>query len=368
MGSNTTQQIRRHHNDTGRRRRRLAAVAFVSALAVTACGGDDDDSADFEAAADEPASEESAADGEFVQSGDADDTADATAQADTGAAGDRGSVEPSIDPAIDLGAIGRDVIIEMTVSMTSDDIERTVTAITTSASRLGGGVASSDIDYGDPAQTDERSGRAWIVVKVPPASVDRLLSGLDETGTVRSITQSAQDVTDQLVDLDVRIRNARESVDNVRAFMDRTEDLNDLVALEAELTRRQTDLERLEAQQRNLSDRVALSTITIEVVPTTAVPEPEPEPEDEGLAGALRDGWEAFTGAAYAVVYVLAALLPFLLMGGIVVLVLWWFARRRTAAEPGHPAGAMPAPRPADPDGGSEATEHAHDDEPQPVG
>ena len=125
------------------------------------------------------------------------------------------------------------------------------------ASALGGGVACSNIDYED--QTDgDNDGFAMLVVKVPPEGIDRLLAGLDDTGTVRSISQSAQDVTEQLVDLDVRIGNVWESVANVREFMDRTENLKDLVVLEGELTRRQTDLERLEAQQRNLSDRPAL--------------------------------------------------------------------------------------------------------------
>ncbi len=352
------------HRTTRRSRRRLLAVALASTIALAACGGDDDDSAgsgaDAEPAAEEPAFD----DAESVRTGD--EAADAATSEPATVAG--GGESPAIDPAIDLGAIGRDVIIEMSVSMTSDDIERTVTAITTTASQLGGGVASSDIDYGDPAQPEQRAGRAWIVVKVPPAAVDRLLSGLDETGTVRSINQSAQDVTDQLVDLDVRIRNARESVANVREFMERSENLNDLVALEAELTRRQTDLERLEAQQRNLSDRVALSTITIEIVPPAAIPEPEPVPEDEGLAGALRDGWDAFTDAAYAVVYVLAALLPFLVTGGIVLGVVWWLSRRRPTDEISDP---FPSPEPpaaddtADDAGG---TADEREDEPQPVG
>jgi hypothetical protein len=361
MGSNTTHDttiVTGTRPGRRRRRRRLAALTLVSTIALAACGGDDDSSS-FETAADEPAAEEPAADTDLVRTGQADD-ADAAIEAAPGTAAGGDS------PAIDLGAIGRDVIIEMTVSMTSDDIERTVSAITTTASQLGGGVASSDIDYGDPAQPEQRAGRAWIVVKVPPAAVDRLLSGLDDAGTVRSINQSAQDVTDQLVDLDVRIRNARESVANVREFMDRTENLNDLVALEAELTRRQTDLERLEAQQRNLSDRVALSTITIEVVPPTAIPEPAPVPEDDGLAGALRDGWGAFTDALYAVVYVLAALLPFLVTGGIALLGAWWLARRRTSATRSAPIAPQPVAGAHD-DEAADATDE-HEDEPQPVG
>ena len=37
-------------------------------------------------------------------------------------------------------------------------------------------------------------------------TIDRLLDGLDDTAEIQSINQSAQDVTEQLVDLDVRIR------------------------------------------------------------------------------------------------------------------------------------------------------------------
>src|SRR5690606_28364314 len=110
-------------------------------------------------------------------------------------------------------------------------------------------------------------GHAVLVLKVPPAEVDRVLGNLDATGRVLSMNQSAQDVTDQLIDLDVRIANKRASVENVRTMMEQATDLNQLVTLEAELTWRRTELEQLEAQQRNLSDRVALSTITIEVRP-----------------------------------------------------------------------------------------------------
>lgn len=332
MGDTEQTSGTNRRSDRRTRRRRLVPLAVASTIALAACSGDDDDSASSEAAAEEPASEAPAAD----------EPADADASEDRADSGDRAAAnEPDVaaggdGPAIDLGAIGRDVIIEMTVSMTSDDIEGTVAAITASTSRLGGGVASSDIDYGDPARPEQPTGRAWIVVKVPPESVDRLLAGLDEAGTVRAVNQSAEDVTEQLVDLDVRIRNARASVANVREFMDRTENLADLVTLESELTRRQTDLERLEAQQRNLSDRVALSTITIEIVPPAAIPEPDPLPADEGLGDALRSGWDAFARAAYGVVYIVLILLPFLLTGIMAAAAVWWITRRRRPSREVH--------------------------------
>ena len=317
MGSNNTTRpmsIRRSTARDGvhRRRRLLLLGTIATVVALSACGGDDDASTSENAAldasgADEPASEPGDA---YV----------VTAEEAPQTAGD------TDNSGFDLGVVGREVIIEMQVTMSSDDIQRTVASITANASTLGGGVASSDVDFGDRSDPNGSQGYAVLVVKVPPESVDRLLSGLDSSGEVLRINQSAQDVTEQLVDLDVRIDNAAESVANVRKFMDQTENLSELVALEGELTRRQTELEQLEAQQRNLSDRVALSTVTIEVVPTSSVP--EPVDDSNSIGDAFRNGWEAFTSFLFGIAYVLATLLPFLVVGAIGLVVISWLVRR----------------------------------------
>lgn len=300
------------------RRLAIRAVLAIALFSIVAgCSGGDDE-ASFDAsygAADEPAAEEPAAEA----------SADESAQyASTDGYASDG------DSSIDLGTIGRDVIIEMNVTVASDDIARSVAAIATRASTLGGGVASSQVDYGDPS--DDRSdpesyrGYAVLVVKVPPARIDDLLAGIEQTGTIRSINQSALDVTEQLIDLDVRIENARESVSNVRSFMERANDLGELVTLEAELTRRQTELERLEAQQRNLSERVALSTVTVEIVPTSSLPAPD---DDDSIGDAFQQGIEAFVEFVRVVVVTLAVLLPFLVVAAAAAVAVAWVRRRR---------------------------------------
>lgn len=305
-----------------------------AALVLTGCGGGDDsaDDAGAETAAEDSASDPTADEG----------TARPGEQStDGGFAGDTDGEPGGADggPTIDLGQIGRDVIVEMHVTVSSDDIPRSVATVSARAAALGGGVASSNVDYGNPATGSDDLGYAVLVVKVPPGAIDDLIAGIERTGTILGIEQSAQDVTEQLVDLDVRIANARESVVHVREFMDRAEDLTDLVTLEAELTRRQTELEQLEAQQRNLSERVAFSTVTVEILPTASVP--EPVDDDDSLGDALRRGWDGFTAAAFGVVYVLAVLLPFLAVALVVGLVVLLVLRRRRRR--GH---AAPAPAP----------------------
>ena len=323
---------------------------IAGALTLAACGGNDDDDSSADEAAAEPSAEEPAA-----EAGDSSDEAagDGGLGIGGGNAVEGESGGSGGGPTIDLGQVGRDVIIEMHVTVSSDDIERSVSAVSARAAALGGGVASSDVNFGNRAVDDPHTGYAVLVVKVPPAAVDDLVSGIEQTGTIQSINQSAQDVTEQLIDLDVRIDNARESVDNVRGFMERAEDLNDLVTLESELTRRQTELERLEAQQRNLSERVAFSTVTIENIPTDAVPEP-PDDSDDTIADAFRKGWDGFVAMIWGIGYVLAVLLPFLAVGALIGLAALLIVRRRAAA-----SSAVTSPSDAvhDADDGASPTE-----------
>jgi hypothetical protein len=288
------------------------AGALLAISTLAACADDDDD-AGADSALDAAAED-------FVA---VSATEEAAAPATTGAPQE--AAGGPVSTPIDLGAVGADVIIEMHVVLGSDDIERAVASIGASAASLGGGIASSDIDY--PSATTGATGHAVLVVKVPPAGVNGLLDGLNATGTVQSIDQIAQDVSDQLVDLEVRIANARQSVSNVRQFMEQTQNLNELVTLESELTRRQTELEQLEAQQRNLRDRVAFSTITIEVVPLASLPELESD-DDMSIGEAFESGWDAFAATFVAIAFVLAVLAPFAAVALVFGLVAWRVSRR----------------------------------------
>jgi hypothetical protein len=325
------------------------------AVALAACSGSDgDESASFDAP-DATASASGSGDRVLAGADGETEAPAATAPNDPGAGAlGGGDIAGSDLSGSDLVALGRDIAIEMHVMMTSDDLRRTVEGIRRSAAAHGGAVFTSDIEYGtDPDGGDTSddatpTGRATLTLKVPPAELGAVLSGLDELGVVLSTNQLAEDVTEQLVDLTVRIRNAEQSVARVRGFLDEATDLRQMVDLEGELTRRQTDLERLLATQANLTERVALSTLTIDVFPDTAAPEVAEE-GDDGIGDAFRSGWDAFVGVVFAVGFVLAILAPFLALAALVLLVAWIVSRswrhRSEPAQPG-PSTATPATAP----------------------
>jgi hypothetical protein len=314
-------------------------------LVFTGCGDNDNDQSATSDATDQTASPSGSGD-ESVTGAEA--PTDTVASADSGTSA-LGGAELG---GTDLTNLGLDIAIEVQVTMTSDDLRRTVQGIMRSAAAHGGAVFASDIDYGttgddgdDTTDDDGVTGRATLTVKVPPAELGAVLTGLDELGSVLSTNQQAQDVTDQLVDLAVRIRNAEQSVDRVREFLEATTDLRQMVDLEGELTRRQTDLEQLLATQANLTERVALSTLTIDVYPATAAPDPVTD-DDDGIGDAFRSGWDAFLGVLFAVGFVLAILAPFLLLAALVLAVAWSIARPRRRRPLRRDAATAAAPHP----------------------
>ena len=75
----------------------------------------------------------------------------------------------------------------------------------------------------------------------------------------------SQDVTEEYVDLEARIRNKREEEKRLlKHLADSTGKLEDILAVEKELSRVRGEAEQMEGRLRFLADRAELSTVTIE--------------------------------------------------------------------------------------------------------
>jgi hypothetical protein len=158
-------------------------------------------------------------------------------------------------------------------------------------------------------------------------------------GKVTSRGQTSSDVTQQSIDIASRLATQKASVARIRALLAHATKISDIVAIEGELSQRESDLESMEAQLKGLDDAVDLSTLTVSL---NAQGAPRPKPHDNtGFVAGLSSGWDAFLTSLVAVLTVFGALLPFgivLALVALPVLVLW---RRRRV---GPPAPVRPAP------------------------
>jgi len=151
-----------------------------------------------------------------------------------------------------------------------ENYSATANAIAARARTSGGYVSDSN------RELHRDDGETWytgyIVVRVPSEEYEPTQSMVSKQGTVRSEETTTKDVTDKLVDLEARLTNLRERRDRLRTFYEQANSTAELLRIEEELSSVQSDIERLEAQKRSLEQRVAYSTLRVEIH------EPAPEP------------------------------------------------------------------------------------------
>lgn len=227
----------------------------------------------------------------------------------------------------------RAVIRTGEIALTSEHLGRVRRQIASLLDALGGSVQSEDSSNG-------RHGglvRSSLVLRVPADRFEAAKDALQRLGRVRSSTESAQDATTRVIDVDQRVRTLRNSLADLHRFQRSATNVRDLLPYENDITARQSELQSLTAQQRYLSDQTAMATIRVQLsTPSHDVPPPGPLAHAGFLAG-LRGGWGALVGAGVVLVTVLGAALPFALLVALVGVPGWLglralVRRRRTAS------------------------------------
>jgi hypothetical protein len=256
-------------------------MLLVLVLVGGACSGGDDAGGEDALSAAESAGQttmagEDVADGEAASpSGAADAFEGGEDEAANGPGTDAAAVVPTVDPA----SFGRKIIFTATLEVEVDDIVVAGEQAQAAVAGLGGFL------FGQETQTGPTP-RSVLTIKVEPGDFDEALRRLGGLGELLSQTIYADDVTERVVDLESQIETAEASVARLREFLDDATSLEDLAVLEAELLRRETDLELLRGRLRTLEDQVALATIVLVLTePAPPVPEPALELSQTAYAG-----------------------------------------------------------------------------------
>jgi hypothetical protein len=196
---------------------------------------------------------------------------------DAGDGGDGGAGGERPEQSGDAGAGGdanaavqeRAIIRTGTVRLEVENATTSRETLQTRARELGGYTAGSELTRHRRNNATWKEG--YLVVRVPSENFSAMQDGASAQGVVRSENTETEDVTDQLVDLNARLENLRAERDQLRRIYNRSNSTEDVLAVQERLSDVQGEIERLEAQKRSLEDRVAYSTLRIELR------EPQPE-------------------------------------------------------------------------------------------
>lgn len=168
------------------------------------------------------------------------------------------------------------------------------------------------------SRTDyERSGT--LTVKVPSAGFTSFLAKLEQMKpkTIQRSVQG-QDVTEEFVDLDSRLKSKLLEEARLLDFMSKAVKSEELVAFSSQISKVQTEIEQIKGRQRYLEQNVAYSTIEIRLYEKVESVKKASEESKQGLADrlsrALKGSAKVVAGFFEGVLIVLAGALPVLIV------------------------------------------------------
>lgn len=153
------------------------------------------------------------------------------------------------NPALADAGEKRIVVYSANLNIVVMDIDRSIDAAMAMTKELGGYMQSRH--------------ESRLVVRIPAAKFEQALARFEELGTVDGRQIEAQDVTEEFVDLDARLKAAQAVRERLLAVLADARKVEDTLAVEKELGRVNAEIDGLKAKLDVLRGRVAMSTVSL---------------------------------------------------------------------------------------------------------
>jgi hypothetical protein len=201
-------------------------------------------------------------------------------------------------------AVERLIIRNASLSLVVPDTEEAVDEINALVDELGGFVVESNVyQYQEGLQ-------ASMTLRIPAESLDAALDRIRGLATeVRRENISGQDVTDEYVDLNSRLRHLEATEARLLEFLEEAEDTEAALAVYAQLREVQGEIEQVKGRTQYLEQSAAMATVSLDIIPDELA-----QPIEVG-------GWRP-QGTLRNAVQSLVRALQFLVDAGIVIVVL----------------------------------------------
>lgn len=260
---------------------------------------------------------------------------------DSAAGGTDSSLMPANAAEAATDETAQKIIYNASLSMESTDFDAARETLMAAVEANEAWMESASV-YGTEKDHDRS---ADYTVRVPVDNYRAFLAAVGEAGSVRNVSENAENITSSYIDVQARLTALEAQRTRLNELADQAETTADLLEIESQLSDVQYQLENYTRQLRNMDQQVSYSTVDInlqEVVTLT----PTGVTFIERIADAFGGGWDAFVGFVQGLVIALVYLWPVVLIV-LAVLAALRFWRKRHPKAPKAPK-PIQTPPPAD--------------------
>ena len=112
--------------------------------------------------------------------------------------------------------------------------------------------------------TQGEQGKSFnLSIRIPQEHYDVALAELRKVGEIKSENESVQDVTTEFIDNKARLTNLYKLRDRIQLLLNRADKIDDILKIERELNRTQSEIDRLEGRMKYLNSQVNYASIEL---------------------------------------------------------------------------------------------------------
>ncbi len=201
------------------------------------------------------------------------------------------------------------IIYTAYLSLRVKDVSAIATTATSIVSAVGGYVS----DEQESIPNDEHvPPQITLTFKIPVAQYHQTLAKLGTLGHQVSLSQHAQDVTQEVADVGSRVASAEAAIKQLRVLLSKAGNVAALLQVQNEINSQEANLEALIAQQNALAHETSYGTVTVTLAgPHVKIVKKHKKAKAHDFATGLRTGWHALGAVVTWLLTALGTILPF---------------------------------------------------------
>ncbi len=232
-------------------------------------------------------------------------------------------------PAENTAENGEKIIKTVTVEMETLEFDAMLENLQQEIESFGGFVQTSSQSGSSINAGRYNSRSANFCVRIPSGKLNEFLQALSGIGNVLYTEQTADDVTAQYTDYELRLNTLRTQYDRLNELLSQAEDLEQVLQIEDKLADVQYEMDSITGTLNSIDDKVDLSTINISVREVRQYQEVQQQGFWDKLVSTVKDSLSQFGTAMQNVFLGLVWALPYLVIIAAVVVIILLIKRRR---------------------------------------
>lgn len=224
--------------------------------------------------------------------------------------------------------VERKIIKNADLSLKVDDYKQAVAEIKKQVAFLGGYIANENVNN---RSTGTINGH--LQVRIPYSRFEGFLDGMEELGEMNARNIYSQDVTEEYVDIESRLKALRIKETRLLELLAKSGKLSEVLQVENELANTRAQLESLQGRLRYLDNRTDFSNVNINVQQRQSSNQ---QISPGGLSGVWLSAKQAFIESINELlnylrkfIILIGALLPYLVIIAVISAGVWYYIKRK---------------------------------------